>query len=225
MDELDLDRRIRPSASRSAGRRAGRRRPGVTRAGIMAHLRSLFERAGDRGRCACAAAAGPGTATAPRRRSTRRRRQRRQRDERDHRMRPRQPEHERHRRRRRAATEAMFENGSGEVLAAARVVSLAAWLVAASVPPSSAAAVAQRRLVAAEHRRRRAPRRPESGSKRVDRVPDAVEAGDLVDEELDEQHQAAGAEHDRVGERRAGRPAASIQPSQPGEPGDEQTTA
>ena len=38
---------------------------------------------------------------------------------------------------------AMFENGSGEVLAEARVVSLAAWLVAASVPPISAAAVTQ----------------------------------------------------------------------------------
>src|SRR5436190_19735951 len=32
---------------------------------------------------------------------------------------------------------AMFENGSGEVLAEARVVSLAAWLVAAGVPPMS----------------------------------------------------------------------------------------
>ena len=30
----------------------------------------------------------------------------------------------------------MFENGSGEVLIAARVVVFAAWLVAASVPPS-----------------------------------------------------------------------------------------
>ena len=38
---------------------------------------------------------------------------------------------------------ARLENGSGEVLAEARVVSLAAWLVAASVPPISAAAVTQ----------------------------------------------------------------------------------
>ena len=37
----------------------------------------------------------------------------------------------------------MFENGSGEVLTAARVLALAAWLVAASVPPSSAAATDQ----------------------------------------------------------------------------------
>src|SRR5204862_82978 len=34
----------------------------------------------------------------------------------------------------------------------------------------------------------------------VDRIPDAVEPGDLVDEELDEQHHAAGAEDDRVRE-------------------------
>ena len=33
----------------------------------------------------------------------------------------------------------MLENGSGEVLTAARVVILAAWLVAARLPPSSAA--------------------------------------------------------------------------------------
>src|SRR6185295_18857169 len=38
---------------------------------------------------------------------------------------------------------AMFENGSGDAFADARVVSLAAWLVAASVPPISAAAVTQ----------------------------------------------------------------------------------
>ena len=37
----------------------------------------------------------------------------------------------------------MLENGSGEVLAAARVVALATWLVAARPPPSSAAAVVQ----------------------------------------------------------------------------------
>ena len=37
----------------------------------------------------------------------------------------------------------MFENGSGEVFTAARVVALATWLVAASVPPISAAAIAQ----------------------------------------------------------------------------------
>ena len=36
-----------------------------------------------------------------------------------------------------------FENGSGEVLTAARVVALATWLVAASVPPISAAAIVQ----------------------------------------------------------------------------------
>ena len=35
----------------------------------------------------------------------------------------------------------MLENGSGEVLAATRVVALAQWLVAAGVPPSSAAVV------------------------------------------------------------------------------------
>ena len=45
--------------------------------------------------------------------------------------------------RRRAATAPMFENGSGEVLTAARVVALATWLVAASVPPSSAATAVQ----------------------------------------------------------------------------------
>src|SRR6185369_6778612 len=38
---------------------------------------------------------------------------------------------------------AMFENGSGEAFAEARVVILAAWLVAASVPPINAAAVTQ----------------------------------------------------------------------------------
>ena len=48
----------------------------------------------------------------------------------------------------------MLENGSGEVLAAARVVALATWLVAASVPPSSAATVAAGAVVGAEHRRR-----------------------------------------------------------------------
>ena len=42
-----------------------------------------------------------------------------------------------------ASDRPMFENGSGEVLTAARVVAFAAWLVAASVPPSSAAATAQ----------------------------------------------------------------------------------
>ena len=36
----------------------------------------------------------------------------------------------------------MFENGSGDVLTAARVVAFAKWLVAASVPPSSAATLA-----------------------------------------------------------------------------------
>ena len=37
----------------------------------------------------------------------------------------------------------MLENGSGEVLTAARVLALATWLVAASVPPISAAISAQ----------------------------------------------------------------------------------
>ena len=84
----------------------------------------------------------------------------------------------------------MFENGSGEVLAEARIVSLVAWLVAASVPPISAAAVTQLawsppNTAAGE---RRAGGDADEG---VDRVPDAVEARDLVDEELDEEHHAA----------------------------------
>ena len=42
-----------------------------------------------------------------------------------------------------ASDKAMLEKGSGEVLAAARVVALAVCAVAASVPPSSAATAAQ----------------------------------------------------------------------------------
>src|SRR5664279_3628422 len=54
-----------------------------------------------------------------------------------------------------------------------------------------------RGVVAAEHRR------GEHGAggdadQGVQRVPDAVEAGDLVDEELDEEHDAAGAEQPRA---------------------------
>ena len=74
---------------------------------------------------------------------------------------------------------AMLENGSGEVLTAARVVAFATWLVAASVPPSSAATVAQVRVVGAEHRRRerRAGRDAHDG---VERVPDACRAPGIL---------------------------------------------
>ena len=94
---------------------------------------------------------------------------------------------------------AMFENGSGDVLAEARIVSLVAWLVAASVPPISAAAVTQLawsppKTAAGQSR---AGRDPDEG---MDRVPDAVETRDLVDEELDEEHQPGGADDDRMGE-------------------------
>ena len=58
----------------------------------------------------------------------------------------------------------MFENGSGEVFTAARVVAFAACAVAASVPPSSAASKCPGRLIAAEHAGRAAPRRPGCGS-------------------------------------------------------------
>ncbi len=104
---------------------------------------------------------------------------------------------------------AMFENGSGEVLAAARVVALARWLVAARPPPSSAAAVVQ---VASSPPKAAAASAAPAGMRitRVQRVPDAVEAGNLVDEELDE----AGARRSRraatgsagCAGRRAGRP-------------------
>ena len=91
----------------------------------------------------------------------------------------------------------MLENGSGEVLMAARVVALAACAVAASVPPSSAAIVVHGGRVATEHAggQRRAGRDADEG---VHRVPQRVETRNLVGEELDHQHQARRAEHQRV---------------------------
>jgi hypothetical protein len=96
------------------------------------------------------------------------------------------------------------------------VVALATWLVAASPPPSSAAAVVQ---VASSPPKTAAASAAPGGDadQRVQRVPDAVEPGNLVDEELDEQQHAAGAEKPRAlqDSRPPGR---STQPSQPAAP-------
>ena len=91
----------------------------------------------------------------------------------------------------------MLENGSGEVFTAARVVALARWLVAASVPPSKAAAVAAVALIGAEYARRQR-RAGRDAQQRVQQVPQRVDAGNLVGEELDEEHHAAGHEHHRM---------------------------
>ena len=93
----------------------------------------------------------------------------------------------------------MFENGSGEVLAEARIVSLVAWLVAASVPPISAAAVTQLawstpNTAAASAAPAGMRTKAWSASQTVSRT------GNLVDEELDEEHRAAHAEDHRMGE-------------------------
>ena len=112
---------------------------------------------------------------------------------------------------------AMFENGSGEVLTAARVVALATWLVAASVPPSSAATVAQvawsaPNTAAGERGAGR------DADRRVCTMSQTrVDAGDLVGEELEEQHQPARAEHPRLLQQRAARPAG--RPSRVSRPG------
>ena len=77
---------------------------------------------------------------------------------------------------------------------AARVLVLAAWLLAASVPPSSAATTGHGGVVGAEHAggQRGAGRHTDHA---VDDVPQRVQARDLVGKKLDEQQRAAGRQH------------------------------
>ena len=105
---------------------------------------------------------------------------------------------------------AQLENGSGEVLITARLPVFARWLPAASEPPTIAAASAGRRRRVAEHagRQRRTRRNADEG---VHDVPQRVDAGDLVGEELDEEHEARRRQHPADARARARPPGSSIQ--------------
>jgi hypothetical protein len=90
-----------------------------------------------------------------------------------------------------------LENGSGEVLTAARAVILVAWLVAARLPPTSAAIQPMAALSA--------PSVPAASAAPAGMRMKVCTASqtestkrDLVGEELDEQHEAAGRQHARV---------------------------
>jgi hypothetical protein len=118
-----------------------------------------------------------------------------------------------------ASDKARFENGSGEVLTAARVEALATWLVAARLPPQQRGSRRPGALVDAENggRERRARGNADDG---VHHVPEAVDARDLVGEELDEEHQAAGAE--QPGRLQQGEACRQLHPAEgAGKPGQE----
>jgi hypothetical protein len=90
----------------------------------------------------------------------------------------------------------MLLKGSGEVLMAARLVALAAKLVAASVPPSSAATSAPRPLSAPKTAAASAA--PAGMRITPCTTSHRIQAGDLVGKEFNEHHKAADAQHHRM---------------------------